>query len=116
MLASNFSRKYVEGVSATPIQTTREDSLVGDTRNKIQVWVEKQWASSPAASYGLSCDCLDAILLQIGNAQNWGAAQGTVPDETMQLRFLGGLRIEELVLARACAAGDEKAWEVFIMR
>jgi RNA polymerase sigma-70 factor (ECF subfamily) len=30
--------------------------------------------------------------------------------------FLSGLRIEELVLARACSAGNETAWEVFLTR
>ncbi len=30
--------------------------------------------------------------------------------------FLRSLRIEELVLARACAAGHERAWEVFMAR
>lgn len=33
-----------------------------------------------------------------------------------RVRFLRGLRLEELALARACAAGDEKAWEVFLTR
>jgi RNA polymerase sigma-70 factor (ECF subfamily) len=30
--------------------------------------------------------------------------------------FLSGLRIEELTLARACSAGNEAAWEVFLTR
>jgi RNA polymerase sigma-70 factor (ECF subfamily) len=30
--------------------------------------------------------------------------------------FLATLRLEELVLARACAAGDNRAWEVFLNR
>jgi len=30
--------------------------------------------------------------------------------------FLRGLRLEELVLARACAAGDERAWTEFLTR
>jgi RNA polymerase sigma-70 factor (ECF subfamily) len=34
-----------------------------------------------------------------------------------QLRvFCTSLKIEELVLARACAAGNERAWEVFMLR
>ena len=31
-------------------------------------------------------------------------------------RLFTGLRLEELVLARACAAGNEAAWEVFLLR
>jgi RNA polymerase sigma-70 factor, ECF subfamily len=30
--------------------------------------------------------------------------------------FLSGLRLEELVLARACSAGNETAWEIFLTR
>lgn len=30
--------------------------------------------------------------------------------------FVRGLRVEELALARGCAAGNEKAWEVFLTR
>jgi RNA polymerase sigma-70 factor (ECF subfamily) len=36
------------------------------------------------------------------------------PEETREL--LAGLRIEELVLARACAAGNEEAWQDFLIR
>ena len=38
------------------------------------------------------------------------------PDTEAQRRFLESLRLEELVLARACAAGNERAWEVFLNR
>jgi len=37
-------------------------------------------------------------------------------DSEEQLELLGTLRIEELVLARACAAGNEAAWDVFLNR
>lgn len=33
-----------------------------------------------------------------------------------KLNFLRGLRLEELALARACAAGHDRAWEVFLTR
>jgi RNA polymerase sigma-70 factor (ECF subfamily) len=36
------------------------------------------------------------------------------PDEAAD--FCGALRLEELVLARACAAGNERAWQDFISR
>lgn len=36
--------------------------------------------------------------------------------EANALDFLRGLRLEELALARACAAGHERAWEVFLTR
>ncbi len=36
--------------------------------------------------------------------------------ERQTAEFLAGLRVEELALARACAAGQERAWEVFMAR
>jgi len=36
--------------------------------------------------------------------------------EAEVLAFLHGLRLEELALARACAAGNDRAWEVFLTR
>jgi RNA polymerase sigma-70 factor, ECF subfamily len=36
--------------------------------------------------------------------------------EADALGFCRGLRLEELALARACAAGHERAWEVFLTR
>ena len=39
---------------------------------------------------------------------------GASPEDTREL--LAGLRIEELVLARACAAGNELAWQDFLIR
>ncbi len=37
-------------------------------------------------------------------------------DEAEQLELLATLRIEELMLARACSEGNEAAWEVFLTR
>ena len=36
--------------------------------------------------------------------------------ETGAEGFLSSLRLEELVLARACAAGNDRAWEIFLTR
>jgi len=46
-------------------------------------------------------------------------AQKYLPSEATQREaedFLGGLRLEDLALARACAAGNERAWEQFMAR
>ena len=36
--------------------------------------------------------------------------------QTEVLELIGGLRLEELAMARACARGNETAWEVFLIR
>jgi RNA polymerase sigma-70 factor (ECF subfamily) len=35
-------------------------------------------------------------------------------DDVFEQTFLASLRLEELVLARACASGNDRAWEVFL--
>jgi RNA polymerase sigma-70 factor (ECF subfamily) len=63
-----------------------------------------------ASQFGLSCDDLARILGEVTRKYLGDTAPA-------QLRvFCGSLKIEELVLARACAAGNERAWEVFMLR
>jgi RNA polymerase sigma-70 factor, ECF subfamily len=67
-------------------------------------------AKCAAGQFGLSCDDLARILAEV--VQKY-VGTGT----PAQLRvFCTSLKIEELVLARACAAGNERAWEVFMLR
>jgi len=65
---------------------------------------------SAAAKFDLSCEELARILAEI-------ARKFAAPPQPAQLReFCFSLKIEELVLARACAAGNERAWETFMVR
>ena len=63
-----------------------------------------------AAGYGLNRDQFATILRDI---QSKYLPQAS-PEEAAA--FCGALRLEELVLARACAAGNENAWKDFISR
>ncbi len=71
---------------------------------------------SGAAAYGVSvarfADILDEILHKY-----FGPASNSAQASTEQKAdFCAGLRLEELALARACAEGNERAWEDFISR
>lgn len=71
---------------------------------------------SGAAAYGVSvarfADILDEILHKY-----FGPASNSAQASTEQKAgFCAGLRLEELALARACAEGNERAWEDFINR
>jgi len=60
---------------------------------------------------GLERESLAAILSEIG------AKQTTVATSESEIRtFFLSLRIDELALARACAAGNNTAWEIFLTR
>jgi RNA polymerase sigma-70 factor, ECF subfamily len=60
--------------------------------------------------FGFTCDDLAVILNEV-------AKKYLPASEPAQLReFCLSLKLEELVLARACAAGNERAWETFMLR
>jgi RNA polymerase sigma-70 factor (ECF subfamily) len=67
--------------------------------------------NSSAADYGLSHQDLARLLTEVGNKY---LPAGTSPAEAE--RFYRSLQLKELVLARACAAGHEHAWNVFLNR
>lgn len=68
------------------------------------------YASSQAAEYGLSLPDLERVLAEV--AEKYCAAMSAAECSAL----LNSLRHQELALARGCAAGHEKAWEVFLTR
>jgi RNA polymerase sigma-70 factor (ECF subfamily) len=68
-------------------------------------------AKSGCDKIGLSRECFAAILCEVASKQ---ATAATSQDEVRT--FLLSLRVEELALARACAAGHNSAWEIFLTR
>ena len=46
--------------------------------------------------------------------QNFGLAGGESASRQQQATYFRGLKLGDLVLARACAAGNERAWERFV--
>lgn len=68
-------------------------------------------SKSACERVGLSREALEAILCEVAAKYlPSGCAQTDVRD------FLLTLRVEELALARACAAGSNAAWELFLIR
>src|SRR2546428_7529481 len=61
--------------------------------------------------YGLGREQFLAILNEIG-----AKYLPPQPSERERGEFFASLRLEELALARACAAGHERAWEIFMVR
>lgn len=64
-----------------------------------------------SGDFGLSREHFVAILNEIAAKY---LPPGATPQETA--KFCAHLRVEELALARACAAGHERAWEIFMVR
>jgi len=72
---------------------------------------------SGAVAYSVSAEQFAAILDEILRKYLLNSAHASVEQEMQQKAdFCAALRLEELVLARACAAGNERAWQDFISR
>lgn len=78
--------------------------------SRAQSDISELYSRSGAASYGMSPEQFALILEEILRKY---AANFSTPEKA---DFCGALRLEELALARACAAGSERAWEAFITR
>lgn len=75
--------------------------------------IRRLWADSTAERYGFTYEEFERLLLDVGEAYQWGVRD--TPTAGQQGAFLASLKIEDLILARACAAGNEKAWERFLI-
>lgn len=66
-------------------------------------------AKAGCEKFGLTRESLSLILCDVGTKHG-------VASESEARTFILSLRVDELALARACAAGDNSAWEVFMTR
>ena len=78
--------------------------------------LDELWRTCNAEACGLNRAQFEQILLAIGMAHNFGLPSGLAAEAVpaQQAAFFSSLRLADLVLARACAAGNERAWERFI--
>ncbi len=76
----------------------------------VREFVAQHYQDSGAEQFGIAHDGLAEIVA--GVMQQTDCATG----EPGARVFLTSLRMDELVLARACAAGNDRAWEVFLTR
>jgi len=74
----------------------------------VQAFAAEHYSESGAARFGIDVGGLVALLTEV-LAQRGGS------DHAAEAALLA-LRLEELVLARACVAGHEAAWETFLTR
>jgi RNA polymerase sigma-70 factor, ECF subfamily len=112
---------YLEVVGITPSQPVESSSparisvLSGTIDPAL---LEGLWRACNAGAYGLTLDEFTGILLRIGNAHGYGPAvelaAGTLPSRQQQEAFFRSLKLTDLVLAQACALGNERAWEHFL--
>jgi RNA polymerase sigma-70 factor (ECF subfamily) len=80
---------------------------------ELNALLEELYAKSPAAAFGLTFPHFAVILGEIGTKHIPLDARGKA---AVVRDFYSTLRVDDLVLARACAAGNDKAWESFLLR
>ncbi len=83
----------------------------GELRPELVSLAAELYLKSGGEDLGLQASQFSAILH--GIATKYLPAEATEKD---QRALLSSLRVEDLALAHACAAGNERAWEVFLTR
>jgi RNA polymerase sigma-70 factor (ECF subfamily) len=76
----------------------------------LDAFLAELYGKSRAEEFGISADEFGSILADV--------AGKNIPDAAKAQRkeFFIRLHVEDLALARACAAGNERAWQVFMLR
>jgi len=77
---------------------------------EVQALAAELYPKSKGADFGIGRDDLAVILTEVAQKYLGSAAMPQIRE------FCASLKIEELTLARACAAGNDRAWEVFMAR
>jgi RNA polymerase sigma-70 factor (ECF subfamily) len=90
--------------------TQVEDSITPIFGRAIEGAIARRYGESGAESYGIASGRFRAIVAAVITRY---AASGS---EAECLELVKSLHVEELVLARACSAGNEKAWDAFTSR
>jgi RNA polymerase sigma-70 factor (ECF subfamily) len=93
-------------MAAAPVSGT----LDAQPSAAVRKFATLRYEDSGARQFGMDEPALTAILAEIVSKRDPSGG-----DHSEQ-EFLASLRLEELVLARACASGDDRAWEVFLTR
>jgi RNA polymerase sigma-70 factor, ECF subfamily len=76
--------------------------------------LDELWQQSGAPEIDLTLAEFSHTLLQLGLAQNFGQPAGIIPSPSLCEAFYHSLKLADLALARACAKGNERAWERFL--
>jgi RNA polymerase sigma-70 factor (ECF subfamily) len=90
--------------------TPAEGSRIPLFGRAIEEAIARRYEESGAESYGITPEHFRAIVAAVVIRY---LANGS---EAESLELVTSLRVEELVLARACSAGSDKAWDAFISR
>jgi RNA polymerase sigma-70 factor, ECF subfamily len=108
--------EYLLDVDAAPPQPADETlpEVPAAAANMRPSLLDELWQASGAGQWGLEREQFDRIALLAGIGQNFGCEAGATATHDQQAGFFRELKLVDLVLAKACAAGNDRAWEQFM--
>jgi len=108
----------LRGVGITPIQSVAGSAgagIAGLPGSIDPALLLELWSECDAPGCGVTQAEFNEILALAGAVHNFGLATGAVVSRQQQAAYLRSLKLGDLVLARACASGNERAWERFMV-
>jgi len=111
------SLAYLWGVGMTPIQSVDSAAAPGIPAARSGAHpavLDDLWRECDASAWGLTRTDFDLILSSLAAAHNFGLEPEEAATRHRQAGWFLSLKLNDLVLARACAAGNERAWERFV--
>jgi RNA polymerase sigma-70 factor (ECF subfamily) len=88
-------------------------SVPDDLRERLpEDAVNELFEIAEASAYHLPRALFEAVVNAL--CDEYARASGTTSDPAQRAAWLGGLRLSEIVLARACALGHAEAWSYFL--
>src|SRR5271165_1466017 len=72
------------------------------------------WRESSGERFGFTYVQFEELMLEVA-VSNHGGGDADSTSEADKAALLASIRVKELVLARACARGNEAAWETFLI-
>jgi len=104
-------------VDAAPIQPVDDALAVATSAAPIAIdpaLLDDLWRECGAGIWGLQRSEFDRIILLVALRQNFGLLPKAIVARDQQAAFFSCVKLADLVLAKACAAGNERAWEHFM--
>jgi RNA polymerase sigma-70 factor (ECF subfamily) len=86
----------------------------GNVPAEVRRVLDQLWNSSSALAFEVEAEEFARLLLHVGRRYNFGYSHEEAVSPREQARFLEQLRADDLVLAYACAQGNNAAWERFL--
>ena len=104
-------------MGVAPLESARESpaSVAGEAVCELDPGLlDELWRASEARTWGLTREEFDRIVSAAGAAANFGLSCGERADRLRQREFFLALKLDDLLLAQACALGNERAWQQFV--